>query len=216
MIDTKLIVAGTGCTPSASVAWQGPLSDACSRFHINTSQRIAAFLSQIGVESAQLTALVENLNYSAQGLANTWPNRYSNTGKAGGAPNALALGLARKPQQIANNVYANRFGNGSEASGDGFKYRGRSLIQITFHDNYAVCGKAIGLDLVAQPELLELPENAAVAAAWFFDLHGCNSLADSGRFAAITRAINGQPPCAGNNGPLRQSRFEAAQKVSVA
>ncbi|WP_134607351.1 glycoside hydrolase family 19 protein, partial [Pseudomonas aeruginosa] len=134
------------------------------------------------------TRLVENLNYSAQGLAATWPSRYRG---ADGKPNALALNLARHPQAIANNTYASRNGNGDEASGDGWRYRGRGLLQITGRSNYRAVAAGLGQPLEAEPELLEQPEWAALSAAWWWSTHGLNELADRGEFAAITRRING-------------------------
>ncbi len=164
------------------------LNVAMERFGITAPVRVAAFLAQVGHESGQLTRLVENLNYSAQGLAATWPSRYRG---ADGKPNALALNLARHPQAIANNTYASRNGNGDEASGDGWRYRGRGLLQITDRANYRTAGAGLGQPLEQEPELLEQPEFAALSAAWWWSTHGLNELADRGEFAAITRRING-------------------------
>ena len=177
------------------------LNTAMNRYQIVGLKRISAFIAQVGHESGQLTRLVENLNYSADGLANTWPNRYAEPDGKGGyvkvlvkdrsrnKPNALGLSLAGKPEQIANNVYAGRMGN--TAPGDGWKYRGRGLIQLTGKTNYQLCGEALGLDLLAQPELLEKPQHACMAAAWFWGSNGLNSLADTGDIETITRRING-------------------------
>ncbi|HBO8897004.1 TPA: glycoside hydrolase family 19 protein [Pseudomonas aeruginosa] len=164
------------------------LNAAMGRFGITSPVRVAAFLAQVGHESSQLARLVENLNYSARGLAAIWPSRYRG---ADGKPNALALNLARHPQAIANNTYASRNGNGNEASGDGWRYRGRGLLQITGRKNYRAAGAGLGLPLEAEPELLEQPEHAARSSAWWWAAHGLNGLADSGRFALITRTING-------------------------
>ncbi|AXR27322.1 TPA: glycoside hydrolase family 19 protein [Pseudomonas aeruginosa] len=164
------------------------LNVAMERFGITSPVRVAAFLAQVGHESSQLTWLVENLNYSAQGLAATWPSRYRG---ADGKPNALALNLARHPQAIANNTYASRNGNGDEASGDGWRYRGRGLLQITGRANYRAAGAGLGQPLEQEPELLEQPEWAAISAAWWWASHDLNELADRGDFAAITRRING-------------------------
>ncbi len=164
------------------------LNVAMERFDITSPVRLAAFLAQVGHESSQLTRLVENLNYSAWGLAATWPSRYRG---ADGKPNALALNLARHPQAIANNTYASRNGNGDEASGDGWRYRGRGLLQVTGRLNYRAAGAGLGQPLEAEPELLEQPEWAALSAAWWWSTHGLNELADRGEFAAITRRING-------------------------
>ncbi|VVN51157.1 hypothetical protein PS685_00572 [Pseudomonas fluorescens] len=177
------------------------LNTAMGKYGIVTRLRIAAFIAQVCHESGHLTRLVENLNYSADGLANTWPNRYAEPDGKGGyvkvlvkdrsrnKPNALGLSLAGKPEQIANNVYAGRMGN--TAPGDGWKYRGRGLIQLTGKTNYQLCGEALGLDLLAQPELLEKPQHPCMAAAWFWGSNGLNSLADKGDLETITRRING-------------------------
>lgn len=158
------------------------LNSAMNRFAIATPARISAFIAQCGHESAQLTQLIENLNYGAQALQSTWPTRF---------PAALAAQAARKPEQIANIAYASRMGNGPESSGDGFRYRGRGLFQVTGKSNYAACGEALGLDLINHPELLEQPEHAAMSAAWYWATHGLNTLADAGEFSKITQVING-------------------------
>ena len=124
------------------------LQRAMDEREIDTPARRAAFLAQVGHESSQLTRLVENLNYSAQGLAATWPGRYLGPD---GQPNALALRLARNPQAIADNTYATRNGNGDEASGDGWRFRGRGLLQITGRANYRLVGEALGEPLEAEP-----------------------------------------------------------------
>lgn len=178
----------------------GPLSAACERFHITLPKRIPPFLAQIAHESGSLKHLSENLDYGADGLCRTWPNRFNAE---------QSLECARQPEKIANRVYCDRMGNGSEASGDGWRYRGRGLIQLTGRDNYARCGIAIGLDLLAHPDLLEQPEGASLSAAWFWSTHGCNELADAGDFTGITKKING-----GTNGlDERQRFFRRAQQV---
>ncbi|SDI15600.1 glycoside hydrolase family 19 protein [Pseudomonas panipatensis] len=164
------------------------LNRAMIRFGITSNVRAAAFLAQVGHESAQLTALIENLNYGAQGLANTWPARYRG---ADGKPNALAIQIARNPPLIANTTYAGRNGNGPVSSGDGWLYRGRGLIQITGRANYRAAGAGIGQPLEDQPQLLEQPDVAAMSAAWWWSANGLSDLADAGRFDDITRRING-------------------------
>lgn len=157
-------------------------------YGIDTAKRIAAFIAQIAHESGDFTRVTENLNYSAQGLANTWKTRYS---LPNGKPNELALKIQRNPEAIANHTYSGRYGNGDIASGDGWRYRGRGLKQLTFKDNYARCAADTGLPLVKQPELLELPDGAAISACWFWEKNGLNRFADSGDFRGLTRAING-------------------------
>jgi putative chitinase len=181
-LSASIVAAACGATVLRSAQWVAPLQSTCDRYSINTPLRVAAFLANVGVESARLTAVVENLNYSATGLLTTFP-KYFNA--------VQAAQYEHQPQRIANRVYANRYGNGDEASGDGFRFRGRALLQITFRDNYASCGKAIALPLDSHPELLEQPCNAALAAGWFWDSRDLNKLADAGRLDGITRAING-------------------------
>lgn len=178
------------------------LNTAMGKFSITTPARVAAFLAQVGHESGQLTALVENLNYSAQALLACWPNRFNA---------ALANQVARQPQKIANIVYADRMGNGSTASGDGWAYRGRGLIQVTGRANYAKCGEALGLDLIGNPDLLAQPVNAALSAGWFWFANGLNSLADAGSFTQITQRVNG-----GQNGAAdRLAIYQRALKVLI-
>jgi putative chitinase len=174
------------------------LNTAMNRYGIVGTPRAAAFIAQVGHESDQLTRLVESLNYSADGLMKTWPSRFDSV---------RATAAARNPEQIANIVYAGRMGNA--APGDGWKYRGRGLIQVTGKTNYAACGEALGLDLISQPELLEQPQYAAMSAAWFWSANGLNTLADAGDLTKITRRING-----GTNGMAdRQALYDKALKV---
>ncbi len=174
------------------------LNTAMNRYQIVGTKRIAAFVAQVGHETGQLKRQVENLNYSPDALRMTWPNRFDAD---------LASAVARNPEQIANIAYGNRMGN--SASGDGWKYRGRGLIQITGKNNYRACGEALGLDLIAHPELLEKPQHACMSAAWFWATSGLNTLADAGKFDTITQRING-----GQNGAAdRQALYARALKV---
>ncbi|MGE4278654.1 MAG: glycoside hydrolase family 19 protein [Magnetospirillum sp.] len=168
--------------PTDIARFAAPLAEACAEWGIDTPLRLAAFLAQIAHESGQLRALVENLNYSADALLRVFP-RHFNAGQA--------AAYARQPQRIGSRVYANRMGNGDETSGDGWHYRGRGLIQVTGKTNYAACGTALGLDLIAQPELLEQPGPAARSAAWFWHRNGLNRPADARDIKTITRRING-------------------------
>ncbi|WP_407733299.1 glycoside hydrolase family 19 protein [Pseudomonas citronellolis] len=188
------------------------LNRAMIRFGITSNVRMAAFLAQTGHESAQLTRLVESLNYGAQGLANTWPSRYAENPKAAvKVPNALAVKIARNPPLIANTTYAGRNGNGPASSGDGWLYRGRGLIMVTGRANYRAAGAGIGQPLEDQPELLEQADFAAMSAAWWWSANGLNDLADAGRFDDITRRING-----GLNGQAdRLALWEKAKAVLV-
>ena len=174
------------------------LNTAINRYQIVGHKRMAAFIAQVGHESGHLTRLMENLNYSADALRKTWPSRFGVE---------LATAAARKPEQIANIAYGSRMGN--TAPGDGWKYRGRGLIQITGKNNYIDCGEALGLGLIAQPELLEKPQHACMSAAWFWAINGLNTLADAGKFTAITQRINGGQTGAAD----RQVLYARALKV---
>ena len=171
-------------------AWTDALNAACPRYAIDTPDRLCAFMAQCAHESGGFKRLTENLNYSAIGLTKTWPKRVPRL--------EFAANYERQPEKIANYVYASRLGNGDAASGDGWRYKGRGLIQLTGRGNYRSAGAAIGLDLLNHPELLEQPEAAALSAAWFWQSRGLNELADDKTgdddqedFIRITQLING-------------------------
>lgn len=217
-LTTAIIMAGAACSSAVASTWLAPLQTACGQFDITTPQRVAAFLANVGVESEGLTVFSENLNYSAQGLANTWKTRYAENphGEAPFVPNQTAYELARKPQAIANNVYGGRMGNGPESSGDGWNYRGQGPIQLTGKTNILACMMAIDEDLVNHPELLQQPEAGALSAAWFFATNGCNDLADAGNINGVVERINGQAPCPANKGDVRLANYGACLKLCLA
>jgi len=163
--------------------WADPLNEAFSRFEINTPQRQACFIGQCSHESAGFKILIENLNYSSDSLMRVWPSRFKTT--------TFAQTYHRRPERIANYVYADRMGNGNEASGDGWKYRGRGLIQLTGKDNYRAAGKALGVDFIASPDLVCDPKYAALVAAWYWNERKLNSPADKLDHLSITKKING-------------------------
>lgn len=150
--------------------WLNSLNQAMTKFEINTPSRIAAFLAQVAHESAETTILKENLNYSALRLTQVWPQRFPTV--------VFAQAYAKNPEKLANFVYAGRGGNGNTASGDGWRYRGRGLFQLTTKDNYRLAGQALALPLVDKPDLLLSPEVAALTAAQFWQRLGLNILAD--------------------------------------
>lgn len=174
-----------------TVLWVPALTVACCRFDITTPARLAAFLAQTAHESAGYRRLSENLNYGAAGLMKTWPRRFPTI--------ESALPYARKPQKIASYVYANRNGNGPDlpgdpANSDGWRFRGRGLIQLTGRANYRGAALALQLPLEAYPDQVAGRDVAALTAAHFWSSRGCNPLADSGTledFDAITQKING-------------------------
>ena len=151
------------------------------KYGLTTKLRIAHFMAQIEHESG-LKPIAENLNYSAQGLMQTF-SKYFTTNDS--------LLFASNPEKIANRVYANRMGNGDEKSGDGWKYRGRGFIQITGKINYFQLANDTDLDCLKNPDLLLEEANAMISALWFWNKAGLNKLADKNDIKGITRKING-------------------------
>ena len=156
-----------------------------SKFELNTPLRLSHFLAQCAHESGHFKVLQENLNYSAQGLQGVFGKYF---------PGNLEESYARQPQKIASRVYASRMGNGDEASGDGYKYRGRGAIQLTGKDNYKAFSAAINEDCVANPDLVS-SKYSLVSAAWFFHKNGLHKIADGGATDAVvtsvTKRVNG-------------------------
>jgi len=165
-----------------SEEWFEPFQETFARFEINTALRKAAFIGQCGHESGGFRVLEENLNYKPEALMRVWPSRFD-------AENVDEY--AHKPEKIANKVYAGRMGNGNEESGEGWKYHGRGLIQLTGKDNYTLCGDSLQADLLHHPELLVGQQYAALSAGWFWRKHGLNELADTKQYETMTKRING-------------------------
>lgn len=163
--------------------WLKPLEDTFAKYDINTPLRQAAFIGQCAHESANFKTLEENLNYRPESLMRVWPSRFPDL--------ATAMKYAHNPEAIANKVYGGRMGNGQEETGDGWKYHGRGLIQLTGKEMYANCGPSLGVDLLSNPNLLNTPEYAAMSAGWFWNKKGLNSLADSQDYDTMTKRING-------------------------
>ena len=164
-------------------AWLGAVIVACNKYNISTKKQIAAFIAQTAHESGGYTRLTENLNYSAEALMRVWPRRFPTK--------TVADAFARQPELIANQVYSGRMGNGPIQAGDGWKFIGRGLKQLTGKDNYDRCGKALSVNLVENPELLVKPMFAAQSAAWFWSVNNCGPLADADEFELLTKRING-------------------------
>lgn len=156
------------------------------KFGINTGLRLAHFLAQAGHESGGFKITAENLNYSAKGLMNIFKKYFPSE--------SLANDYAKKPQKIANRVYSGRMGNGNEASGDGYAFRGRGYIQLTGRDNYTAFGKSIGVAIEENPDLVG-SQYALASAAWFWQKNKLNELADGGTtdevVTKITKRVNG-------------------------
>jgi len=153
------------------------------KYDINTLVRQAMFLSQIAHESGNFCHVSENLNYSVNALRSVFGKYFPN--------DDLAAEYARKPEKIANRVYANRMGNAEESSGDGWKYRGRGLIQLTGKNNYTTFSLSADNNALLEPELVSEPELAVQSAGWFWSTNNLNRLADTGDVRVVTKRING-------------------------
>jgi putative chitinase len=175
MIEAQLLALGI------EGKWFEPLQETFEKYQINTPKRQACFIGQCMHESGGFRLLKENLNYSAKALMNTWPSRFPDMN--------TAEKFERNPEKIANKVYSGRMGNTED--GDGAKYIGRGLIQLTGKDNYRAFGDAIGEDLLANPELVQEPRYAALSAGWFWNKRGLNALADAMDITTLTVRING-------------------------
>jgi len=161
--------------------WEIPLNQVFVKYDLDTPKRQAAFIGQCAVESANFTRLQENLNYSAQRLTQVWPSRFPNI--------SMAEPYANNPEKLANFVYAGRMGNLQD--GDGWKFHGRGLIQLTGRENYANCGSGVGVDFIDNPDLLLTPKYAALSAGWYWNRKQLNLLADTQEYGVMTRRING-------------------------
>jgi putative chitinase len=168
-----------------SASWYPALVDILPKYQINTEKRVSAWLAQCGHESGDFNILQENLNYSAKGLKTVF-SKYFLTEE-------MANQYQRNPEKIANYVYGNRMGNGPENTGDGFKFRGRGLIQITGKQNYTACSEALygSKILLENPDLLVEIDGAVRSACWFWNSRKLNTEADKEDHVALTKKING-------------------------
>jgi putative chitinase len=163
--------------------WVEPLNIAFKNFNIDTTEEQACFIGQFSYESNHFKSLEENLNYRPETLMQLWPKRFPTMDEA--------MKYAHKPELIANHIYSNRMGNRDEASGDGWRFRGSAICQLTGHDNFYHAGKALGIDLVANPDWARTPKWAAPIGGWFWATHGCNELAQAKNYRELTKRING-------------------------
>jgi len=166
--------------------WYDALAILLPDYEINTAQRIAAFIAQCSHESAGFTALKENLNYKAATLRKIFPKYFPTDDLA----NAYA-NMPNKQEAIANRVYASRMGNGDEHSGDGYRYCGRGLIQLTGKSNYQAFADSLEMNVEDVPEYLATFEGAAQSACWFWETNNLNQWADKGDILTLTKRING-------------------------
>jgi putative chitinase len=175
MLEAQLLALGI------EGKWLEPLLETFEKYDISTSKRQACFIGQAMHESGGFKHMVENLNYSAQGLMRTWPSRFPDMD--------IAERYANNPEKIANKVYSGRMGNTED--GDGFAYRGRGIFQLTGKENYKNCSDGIGVDLIANPELLQEPKCASLSAGWYWNKRNLNQYADTMDIETITKKING-------------------------
>jgi len=162
--------------------WCEALNKILPDYDITTPQRVAAFLAQTAHESGSYTALHENLNYTAQSLCRVWPSHFNAS---------IADQYAHNPEKIANRAYAGRMGNGDEASGDGWNFCGRGLLQVTGRVNYQAFADSLQMNITDVPAFLQTFEGAVQSACWFWENNNLNSYADSGDFVTMTKKING-------------------------
>jgi putative chitinase len=163
--------------------WYDAISEILPEYGINTPQRVAAFLAQCAHESGGFVFLKENLNYKAPSLRKVFPKYFPD--------DATAAAYANKPEKIANRVYANRMGNGDESSGDGWRYCGRGLIQLTGKDNYTFFAASLDIPVEEAAEYLQTFEGAVQSACFFWEQNNLNQWADKGDILTLTKRING-------------------------
>jgi putative chitinase len=163
--------------------WYSAVSEILPVYEINTPERVAAFLAQCAHESGNFKFLKENLNYKAESLCKVFPKYFPDIN--------LAKDYEKKPEKIANKVYGNRMGNGDESTGDGFRYMGRGLIQLTGKNNYTLFAAAIDTPLEEIPEYLQTFEGAVQSACWFWEQNNLNQWADKKDIMTLTKRING-------------------------
>lgn len=189
MINVDVMLAA-GINPTAAKMHADHLAATCAQFGIRTMAQQACFLGQAAHETMGFTKFEENLYYSTpERIHAIFPERVPTIDDA--------QKLARNPQALANRVYSDRYGNGDEASNDGWDYRGRGAFHLTFRSNYEEAADALGRPYVDDPALVALPDDAALTAAWFFSSKGCLAPAGSWDIKAVTKIIN--PGLAGLN-----------------
>ncbi len=193
MLTPSLLVELIRCGKEAADDWASPLDAAMGWGQVSTPRRMACFLATIQVETGSLSRLTENLHYRAARLPVVWPGRFHPLGQPDGV-RANPLDYANNPEKLANLVYANRMGNGDEASGDGWRFRGRGAPQLTGRDGYVRAGLALRMDFVEDPDRVARPRPGAMVAAWFWSSAGQRRLpvlADQWDLRGFRRVWNG-------------------------
>jgi putative chitinase len=179
---TELAAICHGVKATQLASWVLPLNASMQRFGIESLRTRQMFLATVVEESGSLQRLDENMNYSAEALCRTWPTRFKSL--------AEAQPYHRQPIKIANKVYALRMGNGDEKSGDGYRYRGAGLIQLTGKANQAACAKYFGKRLEDMPAWLRTHEGACMSAAWYWSSRGCQDFAEHDDFDGVCDIVN--------------------------
>lgn len=185
-ITPDFLVKVLGCAPKLAAVFAKPIDDACKRWNISTKEEVAGFLGNLAEESGNFTRLSENLFYTTPArLVAVYPSRIPTE--------AVAKLYVRNPAALAEKVYGNRPGLGNSQPGDGAKFLGRGLIQLTGRANYTAYAKAAGVDVVNHPELLLDPHYAADSAGWYFAVHAkeCKAFCNARNWSALTKKING-------------------------
>jgi len=182
MLITEALLR-TVTTPELAAKWYTALNETCEEFGIDTPFRIAGFISNTAHESAGFKFVKENLNYSAASLMRVWPTRFP--------AHEIAQRYAMQPEKIANRAYADRMGNGDEASGDGYRFLGRGLIQLTGKNQYVAYSLACDNEALQHPEIVEQPKYAAESAGWFWNVNKLNTLADAQDVVGMRKRVNG-------------------------
>ncbi|UAB77597.1 glycoside hydrolase family 19 protein [Erythrobacter sp. SCSIO 43205] len=195
-IDATLLAMVSSKSADELEQWVAPLQGACAKYEITTIRRVAAFITTLAHEAGFKVGARENMNYSAERLSQVWPHRYGRRG-----PNQKARSLHRNPEAIANDVYANRMGNGPASSGDGWRFRGTGPIQLTGRNNFTAFADHLDISLEQAEALILTVEGGIQSAAWFWDENDINRLADTPGIADETRRING-----GTNGIADRKR----------
>ncbi len=191
-LSAEQVAKVTGSTLANAKLYLPFIQGTCKAYDITSQRRIVGFLSQIGVESGGLSTVVESLNYSTEALlVKPWTHRISaeNAQKYG-----RRMGQKANQEMLANILYGGAFGLkhlGNTQPGDGWRFRGRGLKQLTGRANYAACSRALGEDFVSQPDRLLMPVNAALSAGWFWHTKGLNAIADRGDVDLMTKTVNG-------------------------
>lgn len=183
MLTKEKIVHLLHGNPDAD-AWAEAAIEVLPKYEINTPNRVAGFFAQCGHESAGFKVLEENLHYRAETLDKVFPKYFKNAGRDANA-------YAKQPEKIANVVYASRMGNGDTASGDGYRFRGRGVIQLTGRDNYTAFGKSIGMTAEQVIDYVTTKKGALESACWYWNSRNINAVCDADDIVKMTKLING-------------------------